>query len=152
MTSRRQSKSKNKDFVKYYDAITIFLLVISLIYLLSILFSGVIVSFIFFLIIGFLSYQMALKENRNPVRWFCFGILLNIFVILLRLIIEVKETDPMIVRYREICQAYEQPKESLQKRNLLKGSENIFSNKRLPIKEEYQGIIKFLKIVELLSF
>lgn len=121
MTSKRQKKYRNKDFAKYYDNVTVVLLVISLAYLLYILFNSGIGTFFLLLIMGFFGYYIASTENRNPVRWFCFGLLLNIFVLFLRLIIEVKETDPAIVRSRE----FNKPKESLKKRKLLDSNENI---------------------------
>lgn len=121
MTSRRQKTYKNQDFAQYYDGVTIFWLIFSLFYIIGILGSNESGILILSPLMGCVGYQIGLRRNRNPVRWFCYGILLNIFIIFLILLIKVKETDPMIVRSRE----FSKPEESLKKRDLLKPNENI---------------------------
>lgn len=121
MTSRRQ-KNKNKDFTKYYDTLTVFLLVFSLFYIISIFSSNELDILVFSFIMGWVGYQIGLRKNRNPVRWFCFGFIFNILILPIIMIDKANEKEK---EYRKNTKLLNNPKEILKTTKLLQVKENI---------------------------
>lgn len=96
MKSKRPQNPRSKDFAKYYDGFTIFLLVFSLFYILSIFGSNELGVLIFSFIMGCVGYQIGLNKNRNPVRWFCFGFLFNILIFLIMIIDNCNQKEKIL--------------------------------------------------------
>jgi hypothetical protein len=141
MTSKRQQDYRNKDFAKYYDGVTIFLLMLSFFSVVSIFSNNELgLGFLVFsFIMGCVGYQIGLKKNRNPVRWFCFGFLFNILIFLIVLIDNHNQKEKI---YKKNNRFYNNPQETLIKAKLLQANENIIFQQTATYKGGISGYPK----------
>jgi Short C-terminal domain len=148
MTSKRQQDYRNKDFAKYYDGVTIFLLMLSFFFLVSIFSTNELGLgfFVFSFIMGCVGYQIGFKKNRNPVRWFCFGFLLNILIFLIVLTDYSNQQEKIHKKNKEIYKKnnrfYNNPQETLIKAKLLQANENIIFQQTATYKGGISGYPK----------